>query len=98
MPKSGKPGGGPLLGQPIDQEIDVGLATYRDEDVQVRVFTGSSVLDPGAATDRVETIGTLLSPLAKNEVGTIRCIGMNVRMPKIPCKINCVLSFSMVVF
>ncbi|KAF2097605.1 hypothetical protein NA57DRAFT_67068 [Rhizodiscina lignyota] len=68
-----------MLGQPIDQEIDVGKATMQGEDVKVRVFSGSSVLDPGAATDRVETIGTLLAPLSQQEVGTIRCVGLNYK-------------------
>lgn len=78
VPKTGKPGGGPLLGQPVDDQIDVGLATYKGDEVKVKVWSGSSVLDPGSATDRTETIGTLLAPLTQAEVGTIRCIGLNV--------------------
>ena len=49
------------------------------EDVKVRVFSGASVLDPGSQTDRVETIDKILSPLSAGEVGSIRCIGLNVR-------------------
>lgn len=67
-----------LLGEPVDGNIDVGLATYRGQDVAVRVFSGTSVLQPGEKTETVETIGRVLSPLAKEEVGTIRCIGLNV--------------------
>ena len=44
----------------------------------VSVFSGKSVLNPGAKTDRIETISRLVSPLAQEEVGTIRCIGLNV--------------------
>ena len=67
-----------LLGQPVDKEIDVGAAVRAGKEVQVSVFSGSSVLDPGLKTDRVETIERVLSPLAQEEVGTIRCIGLNV--------------------
>ncbi|KAJ9193954.1 hypothetical protein DTO027B5_5511 [Paecilomyces variotii] len=66
-----------LLGEPVDASIDVGLATYRNQDVEVRLFSGTSVLQPGEKTDTVETIGRVLSPLTKQEVGTIRCIGLN---------------------
>ena len=41
------------------------------------VFSGKSVLSPGAATGKSDLIRTLLSPLAESEVGTIRCIGLN---------------------
>lgn len=69
-----------LLGEPIDTNIDVGLATYRGQDVAVRTFSGTSVLQPGEKTDTVETIGRVLSPLTRQEVGTIRCIGLNVSL------------------
>jgi hypothetical protein len=67
-----------LLGQPVDEEIDVGAAVRAGKEVHVAVFSGSSVLDPGLKTDRIETIDRILSPLAQEEVGTIRCIGLNV--------------------
>jgi 2-keto-4-pentenoate hydratase/2-oxohepta-3-ene-1,7-dioic acid hydratase in catechol pathway len=48
--------------------------------VEVRKFTGSSVLDTGTQpTATTLTIKQLLPPLSKNEVGTIRCIGLNYR-------------------
>jgi len=42
------------------------------------VFSGKSVLSAGEPTGKKETIGKLLSPLTKEEVGSIRCIGLNV--------------------
>jgi 2-keto-4-pentenoate hydratase/2-oxohepta-3-ene-1,7-dioic acid hydratase in catechol pathway len=69
-----------LLGQPIDNSIDVGLAVRKGEDVKVKVFSGSSALNPGSLTDREETIDRILSPLAEEEIGgSIRCIGLNYR-------------------
>jgi hypothetical protein len=71
-----------LIGQPTDPEIDVGAAVIEGKDVGVDVYSGSSVLDPGSSTGTTKEIGKLLSPLAESEVGTIRCIGLNVGKPK----------------
>ncbi|OCL03722.1 hypothetical protein AOQ84DRAFT_347275 [Glonium stellatum] len=68
-----------LTGQPVDDNLDVGLAVYKGEDVVVNVFSGSSVLDPGHETGETAIIGRILSPLTANEVGTIRCIGLNYK-------------------
>lgn len=67
-----------LIGEPVDPKLDVGLALYQGKDVAVRPFSGTSVLSPGQVTDATETIARILSPLAQSEVGTIRCIGLNV--------------------
>lgn len=68
-----------LIGQPVDSELDVGAAIIAGKDVKVDVYSGSSVLEPGTSTGTIKEIGKLLSPLAESEVGTIRCIGLNVR-------------------
>ena len=57
------------------------MATHDGKDVEVRVYSGKSVLSAGDATGKKETIGKLLSPLTKEEVGSIRCIGLNVSRP-----------------
>lgn len=44
----------------------------------MNVFSGKSVLSAGEPTGKKETIGKLLSPLTKEEVGSIRCVGLNV--------------------
>ena len=78
-----------LLGQPVDGDIDVGAAIREGQEVLVSVFSGKSVLNPGAKTDRIEAISRLVSPLAQEEVGTIRCIGLNVifRAPHMLCTV-----------
>lgn len=73
-----KSGGEPLIGEPVERDQDVGLATYAGEPVEVEVFAGRSVLEPGERTGKKEHVERLLSPLAASEVGTIRCIGLNV--------------------
>ncbi|KAL7420654.1 hypothetical protein Q5752_004605 [Cryptotrichosporon argae] len=70
-------GAQPLIGEPVDRQVDVGLATLEGKDVEVDVVEGSSVLSPGAKTGNKEVVGKLLSPLSQSEVGTIRCIGLN---------------------
>jgi hypothetical protein len=67
-----------LIGEPVNSSQNVGLATRNGEKVEVKVFSGKSALDPGSATEQIETVEHLLSPLAQEEVGTIRCIGLNV--------------------
>jgi hypothetical protein len=66
------------MGQPTDSHVDVGTAVYKGQDIQVILWSGSSVIDPGKETETIESIGKLLSPLAQSEVGAIRCIGLNV--------------------
>ncbi|TPX12398.1 uncharacterized protein E0L32_006810 [Thyridium curvatum] len=68
------------VGEPEDNALDIGAALALDQPVSVRVFTGSSALDLSAEpTDKVLTVGRLLAPLTADEVGTIRCIGLNYR-------------------
>ncbi|KAF5664600.1 bifunctional 4-hydroxyphenylacetate degradation enzyme [Fusarium circinatum] len=66
-----------LIGEPVQASLDVGLASREGKDIAVNVFSGRSVLSPGSRTDRAESVERLLSPLAQEEVGTIRCIGLN---------------------
>ncbi len=68
------------IGEPTDPEIDVGLALRQGLTVEAATFSGQSVLSPGHRTGNTETILRVLSPLAAEEVGTIRCIGLNVRL------------------
>jgi hypothetical protein len=67
-----------LIGEPEDQAVDVGAALYRKQDVWARVWSGGSVLQPGSATKRRILVDRMLSPLNRDEVGTVRCIGLNV--------------------
>jgi hypothetical protein len=69
-----------LVGEPVDRELDVGLASYKGETIKVRVFSGNTVLEAGQATGKEEVVDRILSPLGRSEVGTIRCIGLNVSL------------------
>jgi len=62
------------IGEPVDQELDVGLATYRGQGaVEVELYDGKSILSPGQKTGEKVKVERLLSPLSEDEVGTIRC-------------------------
>lgn len=97
MPKGGN---GPILiGEPVDTNVDVGAAVRLGQDVKVKVFSGSSVLNPGSPTDKVEVIDRVLSPLTQEEAGPIRCIGLNYKghanevgmaLPDVPIIFLCV--------
>lgn len=69
----------PVIGEPADPEVDVGAAVRKGEEVKVKLFSGTSALDPGFLTDQVEVVDRVLSPLTADEVGTIRCIGLNYK-------------------
>ncbi|KAK4033412.1 hypothetical protein C8A01DRAFT_50003 [Parachaetomium inaequale] len=68
-----------LIGEPADSAVDVGAAVRKGQDVQVKVYSGSSVLDAGSPTGETAVIGRILAPLTQQEVGTIRCIGLNYK-------------------
>ncbi|CRG86745.1 Fumarylacetoacetate hydrolase domain-containing protein 2 [Talaromyces islandicus] len=72
-----------LVGEPVDPKIDVGLALYEGKDVQVNRFTGSSILSPGENTGTVESIKTILSPLAQSEY-TSHAAEMGLAIPELP--------------
>jgi hypothetical protein len=78
IPKSGT--NEPVIGEPQDASQDVGLASYNSEPIKVSVFSGKSILSPGENTGETVEVERLLSPLAEEEVGTIRCIGLNVSL------------------
>ncbi|KAF4958232.1 hypothetical protein FGADI_2604 [Fusarium gaditjirri] len=77
-----------LIGQPADKDIDVGAALRKGQEVAVNVWSGLSVLSPGSSTGTTETIDRVLSPLAQNEIGTIRCVGLNYRKHAAECGLD----------
>jgi 2-keto-4-pentenoate hydratase/2-oxohepta-3-ene-1,7-dioic acid hydratase in catechol pathway len=77
-----------LIGEPVDSSVDVGAAVRKGEDVQVKVYSGTSVLDAGSPTGETAVIGRILAPLTQQEVGTIRCIGLNYKKHAEEAKMN----------
>lgn len=68
-----------LLGEPVDSEVDVGLASFAGTPIKVNVYSGTSMIDLEAQpTGEVVEVATILCPLTEPEVGSIRCIGLNV--------------------
>ncbi|KAJ6587783.1 hypothetical protein B0H10DRAFT_2167963 [Mycena sp. CBHHK59/15] len=65
------------IGQPVDATLDVGLAAHRGAMIQAHEIVGSA-LDPAArVSSMVLTVKQLLSPLAREQVGYVRCLGLN---------------------
>ncbi|KAF8735973.1 hypothetical protein AX14_001118 [Amanita brunnescens Koide BX004] len=65
------------IGQPVDPNVDVGLAAYQGKVIKAHEIIGSA-LDPVAqVSNNVLTVKTLLSPLSAREVGIVRCLGLN---------------------
>ncbi|KAK7062344.1 fumarylacetoacetate hydrolase [Favolaschia claudopus] len=65
------------IGQPIDASLDVGLAACRGNTIKANEILGSA-LDPAAqVSETVLTVKQLLSPLSREEVKYVRCLGLN---------------------
>lgn len=60
------------MGEPVDPDVDVGLAVSRGEDVLVNVYSGYTTLNPGEPTGEQSMVGVLLCPLLEEEFGTDR--------------------------
>ncbi|KAF9266219.1 fumarylacetoacetate hydrolase [Marasmius fiardii PR-910] len=65
------------IGEPVDRNLDVGLASHEKRPIQAYEILGS-VLDPSAqVTKNVLTVKTLLAPLSNEEIKYVRCLGLN---------------------
>ncbi|KAH9179657.1 fumarylacetoacetate hydrolase [Lactarius sanguifluus] len=65
------------IGQPIDPQLDVGLAVANNKRVLAHEILGSP-FDPAAQlTKNILSVKTLLSPLAREQIGLARCLGLN---------------------
>lgn len=83
-----------LVGEPVDPDLDVGLASFAGSAFTANVYNCTSILDLGAKpTGEVVEVKTVLCPLEAAEVGSIRCIGLNYKkhaieaglpLPKVP--------------
>ncbi|KAH9062661.1 hypothetical protein EDB87DRAFT_1605167 [Lactarius vividus] len=65
------------IGQPVDPQIDVGLAVANNKRVLALEILGSP-FDPAAQlTKNILSVKTLLSPLSREQIGLARCLGLN---------------------
>ncbi|KAJ8483007.1 hypothetical protein ONZ51_g4974 [Trametes cubensis] len=65
------------IGEPVDPKLDIGLAIHQRKPVKAYEIVGSA-LDPSAqVTKNVLTVKELLAPLSREEVGLVRCLGLN---------------------
>ncbi|KAF7302288.1 Ras-GAP domain-containing protein [Mycena indigotica] len=65
------------LGQPVDSLLDVGLAAAQGRTIKAHEIVGSALDISAQVTNKVLTVKELLSPLAREEVKYVRCLGLN---------------------
>jgi len=65
------------IGEPIDSKQDVGLAAYQGKPIKAYEIIGSA-LDPAAhISNNILTVARLLTPLSREEIKIVRCLGLN---------------------
>ncbi|KAI0254727.1 hypothetical protein BJV78DRAFT_1120716 [Lactifluus subvellereus] len=65
------------IGQPVDPQLDIGLAVANKKPVFAHEILGSP-FDPAAQlTKNMLSVKTLLSPLSREQIGLARCLGLN---------------------
>ncbi|KAG1906849.1 uncharacterized protein F5891DRAFT_999019 [Suillus fuscotomentosus] len=65
------------IGQPVDPRLDVGLAAWNKQTIRAYEISGST-LDPASrVTSNILTVEKLLSPLSREEMKVVRCVGLN---------------------
>ncbi|KAI0797150.1 hypothetical protein C8Q75DRAFT_823759 [Abortiporus biennis] len=65
------------IGQPVDASLDVGLAAYQGRVIKAYEIIGSPFDTAAQVTKKVLTVKALLAPLSREEVGLVRCLGLN---------------------
>ncbi|KAH8999073.1 fumarylacetoacetate hydrolase [Lactarius akahatsu] len=65
------------IGQPIDPQLDVGLAVVNNKRVLAHEILGSPFDAAAQLTKNILSVKTLLSPLSREQIGLARCLGLN---------------------
>ncbi|KAJ7591481.1 fumarylacetoacetate hydrolase [Mycena floridula] len=65
------------IGQPLDPNLDVGLAAYEGKTFQAHEIIGSALDASSQVSSKVLTVKQLLAPLTREQVKFVRCLGLN---------------------
>jgi len=65
------------IGQPVEPDLDIGLAIYSNKTVKAHEILGSALDAHAKLTDNLLTVATLLEPLSRDQVKLVRCLGLN---------------------
>ncbi|RPD67525.1 fumarylacetoacetate hydrolase [Lentinus tigrinus ALCF2SS1-7] len=65
------------IGEPVDSKLDVGLAFHQKKPIKAYEIIGSALDPKSQVTKNVLTVKELLAPLSREEVGLVRCLGLN---------------------
>ncbi|KAF7299906.1 Fumarylacetoacetate hydrolase [Mycena chlorophos] len=67
------------IGQPVDASLDVGLAAAKGAVIKAHEIVGSTLDTSAQVSSKVLTVKQLLSPLSREEVKYVRCLGLNYK-------------------
>jgi len=67
------------IGQPIDANVDVGLAILERRPLKAYEITGNALDSNATVTDTVLTVKHLMEPLSRDQVKLVRCLGLNYK-------------------
>ena len=65
------------IGEPVDHTLDVGLAFEQQEPIKAYEILGSALDPDSQLTATILTVKQLLAPLAPEQVGLVRGLGLN---------------------
>ncbi|PAV20787.1 fumarylacetoacetate hydrolase [Pyrrhoderma noxium] len=65
------------IGEPVDANIDIGLAYHNKQTIQAREIIGSALDPTSQVSQTILTVKELLAPLDRDEVKLVRCLGLN---------------------
>ncbi|RDX47755.1 fumarylacetoacetate hydrolase [Lentinus brumalis] len=65
------------IGEPVDPKLDVGLAFHQKKPIKAYEIVGSALDPRSQVTTNVLTVKELLAPLSREDVGLVRCLGLN---------------------
>ncbi|EIW87167.1 hypothetical protein CONPUDRAFT_134454 [Coniophora puteana RWD-64-598 SS2] len=64
-------------GQPVDEQLDVGIAAWRKQAIKAYEISGSPLDQTAQVTNNMLTVKELLVPIPREEIRTMRCLGLN---------------------
>jgi len=64
-------------GQPAGEQLDVGIAAWNKQTIKAYEISGSPLNQTARVTNNMLTVKELLAPIPREEIRTVRCLGLN---------------------
>ncbi|THH21374.1 hypothetical protein EUX98_g8396 [Antrodiella citrinella] len=65
------------IGEPVDSKLDIGIAYRQKKTIKAYEILGTALDASAEVTNRVLTVKELLAPLSREQLGIVRCLGLN---------------------